>query len=110
MMKKSLAILAFALLLIVPAFAGSQWQTLGPDGGDVRSLAYDPKNPDKIFLGTSAGKLFLSVNGGASWTRYVHLGVGDDYVLDNIAIDPTDSDKIYVAAWSVEDNNSGDLF
>jgi len=40
----------------------------------------------------------------------VHLGVGDDYVLDNIAIDPSDSSKIYVAAWSVVDNNSGDLF
>jgi len=110
MMKKSLTVLAFAILLALPVFAANQWQPLGPDGGDVRSLAYDPKNPDRIFLGTSAGKLFLSVNGGASWARYVHLGVGDDYVLDNIAVDPSDSNRIYVAAWSVEDNNSGDLF
>jgi len=110
MMKKSLTVLAFAILLAVPVFAATQWQPLGPDGGDVRSLAYDPKNPDRIFLGTSAGKLFLSVNGGASWTRYVHLGIGDDYVLDNIAVDPSDSNKIYVAAWSVVDNNAGDLF
>jgi len=110
MMKKSLTVLAFAILLAVPVFAATQWQPLGPDGGDVRSLAYDPKNPDRIFLGTSAGKLFLSVNGGASWTRYVHLGIGDDYVLDNIAVDPSYSHKIYVAAWSVVDNNAGDLF
>src|SRR5689334_9073842 len=107
MTKRILVVLALAILFAVPAIAGNQWQPLGPDGGDVRSLAYDPQNPDRIFLGTSAGKLFLSVNGGASWMRYVHLGSGDDYVLDNIAIDPTDPDKIYVAAWSVEDNNSG---
>jgi photosystem II stability/assembly factor-like uncharacterized protein len=110
MMKKSLTVLALAILLALPVLAANQWQPLGPDGGDVRSLAYDPKNPDRIFLGTSAGKLFLSVNGGASWIRYVHLGIGDDYVLDNIAIDPVDSNKIYVAAWSVVDNNAGDIF
>jgi len=109
-MKKILVVFALAILLVSPAIAGSQWQPLGPDGGDVRSLAYDPQNPDRIFLGTSAGKLFISVNGGASWMRYVHLGTGDDYVLDNIAIDPSDPNKIYVAAWSVVDNKAGDLF
>ena len=110
MTKRTLVVLALAFLFAVPAIAGNQWQPLGPDGGDVRSLAYDPQNPSRIFLGTSAGKLFLSVNGGASWMRYVHLGTGEDYVLDNIAIDPSNPDKIYVAAWSVVDNNAGDLF
>src|SRR5438270_9022105 len=110
MMKKLLVVLALAFLFAVPAIAGNQWQPLGPDGGDVRSFSYDPSNPDRIFLGTSAGKLFLSVNGGASWVRYVHLGTGDDYVLDHIAIDPSDSKKIYVAAWSVVDNKAGDIF
>ena len=36
------------------------WIALGPEGGDVRSLAHDPHDPSRIFLGTSAGELYLS--------------------------------------------------
>src|SRR4051812_50015361 len=109
-MNKLLVVLALAILLVSPALAGSQWQPLGPDGGDVRGLAYDPQNPDRIFLGTSAGKLFISINGGASRGRYVHLGFRDDYVLFNIAIHPSDPDKIYLAAWGGGGNKGGGPF
>lgn len=88
----------------------SQWIALGPDGGDVRKVAYDPHNPDRILMGTMAGKLFVSTDGGSSWTRLAHLGSGNDYVLDQISFDPQDTNNIYVAAWSVEDNDGGDLF
>ncbi|HLJ89221.1 MAG TPA: YCF48-related protein [Candidatus Angelobacter sp.] len=102
--------LALAALLSVAALASAQpWRTLGPDGGDVRSLAHDPKDPDRIFLGTSAGSLYLSVDGGANWTRYAQLGNSRDLVLDRIAIDPSDPATMYVAAWSIESSN-GDLF
>src|SRR5581483_10788064 len=87
----------------------SNWISLGPDGGDVRSLAYDPRNPDRIFLGTSAGQLYLSKDGGSSWSRLAQLGDDDDYVLDNIAVDPQAPNTIYVAAWSIV-RNHGDLF
>jgi photosystem II stability/assembly factor-like uncharacterized protein len=86
----------------------AQWSPLGPDGGDVRSLTYDPQNPGRLFLGTSAGQLFVSTSNGASWSRFARLGSGNDYVLDNMEIDPQ-SGVMYVAAWSVE-NNGGDLF
>ncbi len=87
----------------------SNWISLGPDGGDVRSLAYDPRNPDRIFLGTSAGQLYLSNDGGSSWSRLAQLGDDDDYVLDNIAVDPQAPNTMYVAAWSIV-RNHGDLF
>lgn len=90
--------------------AGQQWRPLGPDGGDVRSFAYDPKNPDRIFLGTSTGTLYVSTDGGKLWRRYAHLGSSADMVLDNIVIDPGNSMVMYVAAWSVESSASGDLF
>ncbi len=53
--------------------------------------------------------MFLSTDGGKTWARFAHFGAGDDYVLDSVAIDPKDTNTIYVGAWSVE-NTSGDVF
>jgi len=100
----------FAIALTVTAAWGSQWTVLGPDGGDVRSLSYDPHNPDRIFLGNSTGTLFLSEDSGHTWARFVHLGETDDYVLDHIVISTQDSHTMFVAAWSVQDQQAGDIF
>jgi photosystem II stability/assembly factor-like uncharacterized protein len=102
-----------ALLIVMLAAtlaAAQQWKPLGPDGGDVRSFAYDPKNPDRIFLGTSTGTLYVSTDGGKLWRRHAHLGGSNDMVLDNIVIDPGNSMIMYVAAWSVDSPASGELF
>jgi photosystem II stability/assembly factor-like uncharacterized protein len=100
--------LALVLSGFAPAQDAAPWTRVGPDGGDARSLAADPADPDHIFLGTSAGQLFVSQDGGASWRWFAHLGAGDDYVLDDIVISPADG-TIYVAAWSVE-QNTGDVY
>ena len=107
--RKSLITGTFLLLCAAAAWAG-QWAVLGPDGGDVRSLAYEPNNSDHIFLGTSTGTLFTSTDGGHNWARFAHLGDGDDYVLDHIAIDPKNAKHMFVSAWSVENQQSGDVF
>src|SRR5579862_941944 len=107
--RKSMILMVIALFCATTVWAG-QWTVLGPDGGDVRSLAYDPQNPDHIFLGTNTGTMFVSSDGGRNWARFAHLGSGDDYVLDHIAIDPQNPNKIYVSAWSVENQQAGDLF
>lgn len=108
--KTSVVLLLFALLALFSSHAFAQWVALGPDGGDVRSLAYDPANPDRIFLGTSAGQLYVSNDNGSSWSRLARLGGGYNYVLDNMEIDPQ-SGTMYVAAWdgNIEHEN-GDLF
>lgn len=99
------------LASVCAAGAGTrQWAVLGPDGGDVRSLAYDPHDPNRVFLGTSTGVIFVSEDGGHNWSRFAKLGSGDDYVLDHIAIDPNNSKTIFVSAWSVQDQNAGDIF
>ena len=97
------------IVLCASAFAG-QWIALGPDGGDVRSLTYNPKNPQTIFLGTSTGTIFVSNDGGQNWARFAHLGAGEDYVIDHILVDPKNPEKMYVATWSVENQQTGDLF
>jgi len=112
MKSASLKLLIILMLASICAFAAGtrQWTVLGPDGGDVRSLAYDPQNPGRVFLGTSTGVIFVSEDGGHSWSRFAKLGAGDDYVLDHIAFDPQNSKTILVSAWSVQDQNAGDIF
>ncbi len=102
-------VVIFLLLASTLQAAPGQWTALSPEGGDVRALAYDPRDPERVYLGTSAGRLFISNDGGANWSKLARLGSGTDYVLDNIAIDSTDPSIIYVAAWSLSDH-SGDLF
>jgi photosystem II stability/assembly factor-like uncharacterized protein len=105
-------LLILLLLASICAFGSGArpWSVLGPDGGDVRSLAYDPHNPDRIFLGTSTGVIFVSDDAGHNWSRFAKLGAGDDYVLDHMAFDPQNSKNIFVSAWSVQDQNAGDIF
>lgn len=108
----AIKLLMWLLLASICAFGSGarQWSVLGPDGGDVRSLAYDPQNPDRVFLGTSTGVIFVSDDGGHNWSRFAKLGAGDDYVLDHMAFDPQNSENIFVSAWSVQDQNAGDIF
>jgi len=100
------------LALLPAALAAEQaWLPVGPDGGTVRSLAYDPKNPDHIFLGTSAGTLYVSNDNGNSWQRFARLGGPAEMVLDHIVIDPNDPKNMFVAAWNAQmPNSDGDLF
>jgi photosystem II stability/assembly factor-like uncharacterized protein len=105
---KWLIILTIALLCSSTLWAG-QWTVLGPDGGDVRSLAYDPHNPDRIFLGTSTGVIFVSTDGGQNWSRFARPGA-DDFVIDHMAINPIDSNIMFVSAWSVQSQQVGELF
>ena len=103
-------LLSVVLLFPFALFSQSaQWKPVGPEGGDVRSLAYDPQNPNRILLGTSAGQVYLSGDGGSSWSRFARIGKGNDYVLDNILFDPNRAGVIYVAAWTVE-SEGGALF
>ena len=100
----------FLFALLCNCAAAEQWTPVGPEGGDARSLAYDPNNPDHVFLGTSTGTIFHSVDAGRRWARFAHLGAGTSYVIDHIVIDPLNSDHLYAAAWSLESHRAGELF
>lgn len=97
------------VVALVPAYA-AQWNTLGPEGGDVRSLSCDPTNPEHLFLGTSNGEIFASQDGGHSWNRLPRPGYRDDYVFHHILVDPHSPKTVYVSAWSAQDPKGGDVF
>jgi photosystem II stability/assembly factor-like uncharacterized protein len=107
-LRCSLFLLAVSLLSTA-LLASGPWQVLGPDGGDARSLAFDPHTPDRLLLGTAGGEIFSTNDRGETWSRLARLG-GDDYVLDHIIVDPVDSNRIYVSAWSGSSQQRGDVF
>ncbi|MBL8515379.1 MAG: hypothetical protein JNM76_00305 [Betaproteobacteria bacterium] len=45
------------------------WQELGPGniGGRLRTIAIDPRNASRIFVGAASGGIWLSENAGGSW-------------------------------------------
>ena len=102
--------LSVLLLVMLVEVGFAQWIPVGPDGGDVRSFGYNPRQPDRIFLGTSSGQIFLSIDNGSSWERFAQLGAHGEYSLDHIVVDPQ-SDTIYIAAWNTNTVSSGgDVF
>jgi len=99
------------LLFCSAGLAEQPWQPLGPDGGTVRSLAFDPKDSTRIFLGTSAGVIYLSPDRGASWSRLARLSGSAEMVLDHIVIDPANPRFMYAAAWNAQaPDRDGDLY
>jgi photosystem II stability/assembly factor-like uncharacterized protein len=72
---------------------GKTWQNLGaglPDGGTVKVVREDPKNPDLLFAGTEFG-LWASVDRGTHWARVGRLPT---VAVDDIVIQGRDLDLI----------------
>lgn len=60
----------FALLQSVSpiTLAGiNQWTGNGPEGGEIKAMVMDLKNPSTLYVGTLGG-VFKTTNGGASWS------------------------------------------
>jgi photosystem II stability/assembly factor-like uncharacterized protein len=110
-MKQTVLRLLFLGLAIVtlnqaPA-ATLQWVSVGPEGGDARSFAYDPSDPSHIYMGTTMSWIYQSTDGGASWKRLARLGKIDDLVVDNIVIDSSDPKTIYAGVWRLDRTEGG---
>jgi photosystem II stability/assembly factor-like uncharacterized protein len=85
------------------------WTPVGPDGGDARSLAADPSNPQHLYLGTTNSWLYQSNDGGTSWTTLARLSKTDELILDNVVVDESDPKTLLVGA-HVLDHPDGGLF
>lgn len=82
----SLLTLSLGFLLLAPTARAQQWIPVGPPGGDVRSLAVDPLDPQRIYLGTAEGVLYRSDVSGLDWQR-LHPGFpGRGQSLDEIVV------------------------
>ncbi len=110
-MRRPLIIVVYlvAIAAVLPLWAEPAIVTLGPFGGDVRSLAVHPAKPDRFFLGTADGQIYVSENRGTEWKR-LSPGLGRrDLVVDNLVFQPDNPDVLYAATWELK-NSQGWLF
>src|SRR5262245_50068889 len=94
-----------ATLLGASAVRAQSWIPVGPPGGDVRSLAADPRDPRRLYLGTADGGFYRSSDAGLRWQR---MGPGfrrRGASLDEIVVDRRG--VVLVGFWDVSGNGGG---
>ena len=97
--------LAMALWAASPSAGADSWVPVGPPGGDVRSLAADPANPRRLYLGTADGVLYRSEDQGSSWRRLYPGFPERGKSLDEIVVDA--EGVVWVGHWQVEGQGGG---
>ena len=98
------AFVAAVVLTGTPAQAQS-WIPMGAPGGNVRALALDPSNSERVYLGTADGILYRSDDGGGLWRR---LGPGFPLrgcSLDDIVVDARG--VVFIGYWEVRGSGGG---
>lgn len=50
-----------------------EWNIVGPSGGDVRVVAVDPKDKDRLYISTLDGQIHTSADGGTTWRLLANL-------------------------------------
>jgi len=74
---------------------GDTWDIV-PGMNRIRSIKFDPNNTNIIWAVGSTG-VYKSIDGGSNWNYSFQTYRAFNYTLGAIAIDPTDSNIIYVA-------------
>jgi photosystem II stability/assembly factor-like uncharacterized protein len=99
--------LIFALVVtLAPAGLRAQtWLPEGPAGGDVRSLAVDPRDSRVLYLGTADGVLYSSKDAGFHWSRLVPGFPLRGMSLDQMTVDSRGD--VVVGYWEVAGKGGG---
>jgi photosystem II stability/assembly factor-like uncharacterized protein len=86
---------------------GSTWVPLfdNQPTGSIGAIAVAPTDPNVIYVGAGAGiirpdlatgdGMYKSTDGGKTWT---HLGLRDSQMIADIEVDPTNANRLFVAA------------
>jgi photosystem II stability/assembly factor-like uncharacterized protein len=86
------------------------WQMTGPFGGDVKALALDPRNSDRVLIGTGDGQLFRSHDGGQVWKRLRPGLKAPGNEIKIILYDRVRAGTVYVGIKRVDSNKDGGVF
>jgi photosystem II stability/assembly factor-like uncharacterized protein len=99
-------VLGLILACTLPAAAQS-WRQVGPPGGDVQSLAAVPGSTRTLFLGTSDGHVFGSLDAGEHWNLLGRIGAYHDDVIMSIVVDPRPAHALYATSWTFGGRGGG---
>jgi len=93
-MRKILVISMFIGFCI---FANADWESIGPFGGQLRTMAIAPSNENIIYVATNTGPsiIFKSLDNGVSWGEIGSI----PYYVYSMAVDPIDPDVIYAGSY-----------
>jgi photosystem II stability/assembly factor-like uncharacterized protein len=93
-MRKILVISMFIGLCI---FANADWESIGPFGGQLRTMAIAPSNENIIYVATNTGPsiIFRSLDNGASWGEVGSI----PYYVYSMTVDPIDPDIVYAGSY-----------
>src|SRR5579883_1857658 len=88
--------------------AGRTWTPISDHGipiGSIGAIAVAPSNPDIVYVGTGEPSIrsqhsygigmFKSTDAGRTWT---HIGLEGTSQIGRVAVDPTNPNRVYVAA------------
>jgi photosystem II stability/assembly factor-like uncharacterized protein len=106
-MKKSLLALAMSASVFALGSNAQNWRQVGPPGGTVISLAADPNDIAKMYLGTADGHVFASTDEGGHWQLLSRIGTGQDDVVTHIIVDRRDAKRLYASTWSLYTGGGG---
>ncbi|MCE9557831.1 MAG: hypothetical protein K8R88_02660 [Armatimonadetes bacterium] len=63
-------------------------------GGTIRSIAVAASNGNRIYAGSADGKVFRSLDRGATWTNIT--GTIPNRIIKDIAVDPANADSLLI--------------
>jgi photosystem II stability/assembly factor-like uncharacterized protein len=70
---------------------------LGPDGGKIMSLAFDPLHPDTLYAGTWGSGVFKTTNAGQNWYP-VNTGLENKFIW-SLAVNPLQPEILYAGTY-----------
>lgn len=86
--------------LAVPSLAGldtTRWTAIGPNNipGRTRAIAVHPSDGNRIWVGTVAGGIWYTSDGGGSWRAVNDFAA--NLAITSIVIDPANTDLLYAS-------------
>ena len=107
LMKKAILALTAVFLACAGSVRAQAWKQVGPPGGTVISLAVDPHNISKLYMGTADGHVFTSSDEGGHWQLLSRIGAGQDDVITHIIVDSRNANRLYASTWTLYSGGGG---
>ena len=85
------------------------WTAIGPynTGGRTLAIAFNPQNPNTMYLGSASGGLWVGYTGGVGVNAWHIVETGFPVLgVSTIAIEPNDSNVIYIGTGEVYNHDA----